>query len=109
MYIHVYMTAFAPAAAGAANEAMPSRSFRVMRNWTGFKRLLYIVHCTGNVTAETPSGLPIFQQVQFPCIPVRVCNCRIQVPGVLAPRAACFLVGLCLSQKVHEVILFYSI
>ena len=59
------MIAFAPAGAGAANEAMPSPSFRVRRNWTGFKRPLCIVHCTRNVTAVTPLGLPIFQQVQF--------------------------------------------
>ena len=85
------MIAFAPAGAGAANEAVPSPSFRVRRNWTGFTRLLYIVHCTENVTAVTPSGLPIFHQVKLPCIPVRGCNCQIQVPGA---------VGLCLSQKV---------
>ena len=35
------MIAFAPAGPGAANEAMPSRSFRERRNWTGFKH-----HCT---------------------------------------------------------------
>ena len=40
------MTAFVPAGAGAANEAMPFRSFRVRRNRTVFKRPLYIVHCT---------------------------------------------------------------
>ena len=34
------MIAFAPAGAGAANEAMPSRSFRVRRNWTGCQRHL---------------------------------------------------------------------
>ena len=46
IYICAYKTAFAPAGAGAANEAMPSRSFRVRRNRTVFKRPLYIVHCT---------------------------------------------------------------
>ena len=60
------MIAFAPAGAGAINEAMPSIFFRVRRNWTGFKRLLYTVHCNRNVTSVTPSGLPILHQVQFP-------------------------------------------